>query len=240
MSPSLPATEASGNRLVDALPAASRSRLLAKLHRTAVCRHQVLQEPWRPIQHVHFPLTGIVSLVTVLRDGGTVEAATIGNEGMVGVHAALGGDALVNGQAVGQLPGETLAVAADAFRAEVDGDRQLRGLMVAYMQVLFVQVCQAVACNGVHEIEQRAAKWLLQTHDRIEGDTFLLTQEFLAHMLGVTRPSVTVTARTLQRAGLVRYRRGEITVLDRAGLEEAACECYQATCEAYERLFASS
>ena len=127
---------------------------------------------------------------------------------------------------------------ADAFRVEVDGDRQLRDLMLVYLQALFAQISQAVACNSVHEIEQRTAKWLLETHDRVHRDTFPLTQELLAQMLGVTRPSVTVAARTLQQAGLIRYRRGEITVLDRDGLEEAACECYQSTREAYERLIA--
>jgi CRP-like cAMP-binding protein len=187
---------------------------------------------------VYFSMTGVISLVTVLRDGVTVETATIGSEGMVGIHAALAGGPLVNGQAVGQVPGESLVMEADAFRVEVDGDRQLRDLMLVYLQALFAQISQAVACNSVHEIEQRAAKWLLETHDRVHRDTFLLTQELLAQMLGVTRPSVTVAARTLQQAGLIRYRRGEITVLDRNGLEEAACECYQATHEAYERLMA--
>jgi CRP-like cAMP-binding protein len=237
--PPLPhVTEPSGNRLLDALPAANRSRLLTKLRRTPIHRHQILQEPWEPVEHVYFPLTGVISLVTVLRDGVTVETATIGSEGMAGIQAALAGGPLVNGQAVGQVPGEALVMEADAFRVEVDGDRQLRDLMLVYLQALFAQISQAVACNSVHEIEQRTAKWLLETHDRVHRDTFLLTQELLAQMLGVTRPSVTVAARTLQQAGLIRYRRGEITVLDRDGLEEAACECYQSTREAYERLIA--
>lgn len=236
MPPSPYATKVPGNRLLAALPEAARSRLHCGLRRAPVPRRQSLHEPGQPIQHVHFPLTAVISLVTVLRNGCTIEIASIGNEGMVGVHAALGAGPLVNSRAVVQIAGQTLFIDADRLRVEVDGDQRLRSLLLAYLQVLFAQVSQGVACNSLHAIEQRAAKWLLQTHDRVQGDTFLLTQEFLSQMLGVTRPSVTITARTLQQAGLIRYRRGEITMLDRAGLEEAACECYQATRETYERL----
>jgi CRP-like cAMP-binding protein len=129
-----------------------------------------------------------------------------------------------------------LVMDVDTFRGEVSGDGKLSTVMLAYSQALFVQISQAVACNAAHEIQQRAAKWLLQTHDRVVGDTFDLTQEFLADMLGVTRPSVSVAARTLQVAGLIRYRRGGLTILDRRGLEEASCECYEAVRREYDRL----
>ncbi len=157
---------------------------------------------------------------------------------MVGVHAFLGGGPLGNAQAMSQVSGEMLSMNVDTFRAVVDGEAKskLRAVMLAYTQALFAQIAQAVACNGVHEIQQRTAKWLLETHDRATGDEFQLTQEFLADMLGVTRPSVSVAANTLQAAGLITYRRGTITVLDRQGLEEASCECYATVRQEYERL----
>lgn len=229
-----------GNRLLAALPGVDRARLLTNMYRTRLRPHTILQEPGQAIRNVYFPLTGVISLMTPLTDGRCIETATIGNEGMAGVHALLGGGPLDNGLAMAQVPGETLVMDVDAFRAEADGNGKLHTLMLAYTQTLFAQISQAVACNSVHEIQQRTAKWLLQTHDRVQGDSFQLTQEFLADMLGVTRPSVTVAARTLQHAGLIRYWRGQITVLDRDGLEEAACECHQATRNIYERLMAST
>jgi CRP-like cAMP-binding protein len=198
--------------------------------------HDMLQAVGRPMRKAFFPLSGVISLMTPLGDGSAIETATVGNEGMVGVHAFLGGGALGNGLAMAQIAGETLAIDVDSFRAEVDDDGKLASLMRAYTQALFAQISQAVACNSAHEIQQRAAKWLLETHDRVPDDTYVLTQEFLADMLGVTRPSVTVAARTLQEAGLIRYRRGQITVLDRNGLEEASCECYAVVRREYDRL----
>jgi CRP-like cAMP-binding protein len=206
------------------------------MRRTLIRPRDVLVEPWRRIRNVWFPVTGVVSLTTPLRDGRHIETAMIGNEGMVGVQGFLAGRPMDSGQAIAQIAGEALVIDADAFGAEVHRDPRLRGLMLAYTQALLAEISQAVACNGVHEIEQRAAKWLLRSHDRVDGDTIHLTQEFLAEMLGVTRPSVTVAARTLQAAGLIRYSRGQVTVLDRDGLEEAACECYQAVKDVYRRL----
>jgi CRP-like cAMP-binding protein len=198
--------------------------------------HDMLQAVGRPMRKAYFPLSGVISLMTPLGDGSAIETATVGNEGMVGVHAFLGGGALGNGLAMAQIAGEALAIDVDTFRAEVEEDGKLASLMRAYTQALFAQISQAVACNSAHEIQQRAAKWLLETHDRVPDDTYVLTQEFLADMLGVTRPSVTVAARTLQEAGLIRYRRGQITVLDRNGLEEASCECYASVRREYDRL----
>jgi CRP-like cAMP-binding protein len=139
-----------------------------------------------------------------------------------------------------QVPGEMLVMDVDHLRGEASGSGKLPAVLQAYTQALFAQISQAVACNASHEIQQRTAKWLLQTHDRAKADSFQLTQEFLADMLGVTRPSVTVAARTLQSAGLITYRRGGITVLDRAGLEDSSCECYEATRQEYERLIGGS
>lgn len=230
-----------GNRLLNALPEEEREHLQSKMQRLPIRPHDVMIEPGRAMRQVYFPLSGVISLMTPLLDGAAIETATIGNEGMVGVHAFLGGGALGNAQAIGQVPGEMLVMNVDTFRAEADGDGKLRSLMLAYTQALFAQISQAVACNGTHEIQQRTAKWLLETHDRAGGaDSYELTQEFLADMLGVTRPSVSVAARTLQSAGLITYRRGEITVLDREALEEASCECYMVVRQEYERLISPS
>jgi len=226
-----------GNRLLDALPNAERERIRAGMRLMPLRPHDVLLEEGRAMRKVYFPLSGVISLMTPLVDGAPIETATVGNEGMVGVHAFLGGGAIGNARAIGQVPGEMLSMDVDRFRAEVDDDGKLRTLMFSYMQALFAQISQAVACNSAHEIEQRTAKWLLETHDRTGGsDVIELTQEFLAEMLGVTRPSVTVAARALQSAGLIRYRRGEITVLDRQGLEDSSCECYAAVQQEYARL----
>jgi CRP-like cAMP-binding protein len=210
---------------------------VAGMHRRPLRPHDVLMEQGQPMREVYFPLAGVISLMTPLLDGSAIETATVGREGMVGVHAFLGGGVLGNSLAIGQVPGEMLAMNVDTFRAEVEEDGKLRSLMLAYTQALFAQISQAVACNGAHEIQQRTAKWLLETHDRAaDGDSFELTQELLADMLGVSRPSVSVAARTLQNAGLIRYRRGSITVLDRKALEEASCECYAAVRREYDRL----
>jgi CRP-like cAMP-binding protein len=224
------------NRLLQLLPNGERKRLEARTKRIPIKPHDMLHPPGQTMRSVYFPLWGVVSLMTPLQDGSAVETATIGNEGMVGIHAFLGGGVLGNSQAMGQVPGEALQMDADHFRAEVDEGGKLREIMFAYSQALFAQISQGVACNGVHSIQDRCARWLLESHDRAGSDQFMLTQEFLADMLGVRRPSVTVAARTLQSAGVIHYERGRITVLDRPGLEEASCECYQAIKDEYRRL----
>jgi CRP-like cAMP-binding protein len=209
------------------------------MRRAPIVPHDMLVPPGRAMRHVYFPTSGVISLMTPLEDGTAIETATVGYEGMVGVHAFLGGGALGSVQAMSQVPGEMLTMNVDTFRAEASVGGKLLAVLFAYTQALFSQISQAVACNASHEIQQRTAKWLLQTHDRAKVDSFELTQEFLADMLGVRRPSVTVAARSLQRAGLIAYRRGGITVLDRTALEEASCECYEATRREYERLIGS-
>jgi CRP-like cAMP-binding protein len=224
------------NRLLELLPNGERMRLEASTQRIAIKPHDMLHRPGETMRSVYFPLWGVISLMTPLEDGSAVETATIGNEGMVGIHAFLGGGALGNSLAMGQVPGEALQMDADHFRAEVDGGGKLRQVMFAYSQALFAQISQGVACNGVHSIQDRCARWLLESHDRAGSDQFMLTQELLSDMLGVRRPSVTVAARTLQQAGVIEYERGRITVLDRRALEEASCECYRVISGEYRRL----
>jgi CRP-like cAMP-binding protein len=226
----------SKNRLLDKLPDHERTALLSKMRCRPIVPHQMLQPPGQDVGQVYFPLTGVISLVTPLEDGSAIEVAAVGNEGMVGVHAFLGGGPLGNVQAMSQVPGEMLSMDAETFRAIADRDGELRGVMASYSQALFAQIAQAVACNGAHEVQQRTAKWLLEVHDRVGADEFQLTQEFLADMLGVTLFSVSAAAGILQTAGLIRCGRGRVMVLDREALEEASCECYAAACDEYERL----
>jgi CRP-like cAMP-binding protein len=232
----LPPASNRRNRLLDLLPDGERVRLEDATERIPLVAHEMLHPPGTPMRHVYFPLWGVVSLMTPLQNGEAIETATIGSEGMVGIHAFLGGGTIGNAQAMSQVRGEALRMNADHFRAEVAGDGKLRPLMFAYTQALITQISQGVACNAAHNIHERCARWLLETHDRAGADRFELTQEFLADMLGVRRPSVTVAARTLQNAGIIAYRRGEITVLDRRALEEASCECYQVIEDEYRRL----
>ncbi len=185
----------------------------------------VLYDPDARITHVYFPLAGLVSLVLTGADGTTVEAGVIGNEGALGIALFLGAEHSPT-KAFFQTPGECYRIGAAAFQDEVERRGALAVLLRRYTHAMFVQAAQSVMCNRLHSVEERLARWLLMTHDRVGSDVLQLTQEFIAQMLGVRRPSVTVVAGTLQGAGLIRYARGRITVLDRGGLEEASCECY--------------
>jgi len=176
----------------------------------------------------------VFSLVIRMRDGGTVEVGTIGNEGFVGAPVFLGADKSPT-TAFCQVPGDALRM-ADDFRKEVRRGGPFHDLVRRSTQAMVNQISQTVACNHLHSVQERMCRWLLMTHDRAGGDEFFLTQEFLAQMLGVRRPSVTVVAGILQHAGLIRYRRGRMAVLDRKGLEEGACECYGVVRREFDRL----
>lgn len=196
---------------------------------------QGVYEPNQPIECVYFVHSGVVSLVNDLEDGTSVEVATVGPEGMVGLPVFLDGS-LIAGRAFVQVPGSASRVEAEAFRRALERMPQLRRLLSRYTLALINQLAQNSACNRVHEIEQRLARWLLQTQDRVHGPTFPLTQEFMAQMLGVSRPRVSIGANILQKAGLISYVRGQITVTDRPGLEAASCECYRVVRGQFERL----
>lgn len=164
-------------------------------------------------------------MVTVMKSGKAVEVATIGNEGMVGLPLFLGVDRTA-GRAFTQVPGDSLRIRADHFQKEVRRQGAFSRMLQLYTQALLVQISQSMACNGIHLIYQRTARWLLMTHDRVASNRFPLSQEFLGQMLGVRRAGVSEVASRLQKAGLIRYTRGSIEILDRPGLEAAACECY--------------
>jgi len=196
---------------------------------------QVFHEPNLEITHLYFPTDGVVSMVNEPQPGEIVEIATIGREGMVGVPVILGGAAMPSKSFV-QVPGEGFRLRKGALVKAMKRDPGFRDLLLRYALALLNQVAHSASCNRLHEVQERCARWLLQTHDRVSSDTFPLTQEFLGQMLGVHRPTVSVAAGILQKAGLINYVRGQITVIDRKGLEAASCHCYKLITKEYERL----
>ena len=216
------------NRLLAALPAGDYRRLASTLDVVTLKLKHFLHKPGESIDYVYFPGGGFCSIVTVLEDGQMVEVATIGSEGMIGISAMLDGNP-APGAAMVQGESETCyRMAADAFRREMDRHGAFHELLTRYAQAFVGFIMQSTACNAVHTVEQRLARWLLMARDRMASDEFPLTQEFAAMMLGATRPTVTVVAGTLQRTGLIRYHRGRVTILDGRRLEGASCECYRA------------
>ena len=186
---------------------------------------RIVYEAGQELSHVYFPNHGVLSMLTVLENGDLVEIATVGNECMADLSVFLG-IKVSNSRLLVQIPGDTLRIETDVF---TDLESRLDGLRIGlgyFMVSMFTLVSQSAACNRLHPIEERAARWLLMTHDRVDADTFPITHDFLASMLGVRRPRVTVAAGMLQKAGFIRYSRGQMTILDRAGLEASACECY--------------
>jgi CRP-like cAMP-binding protein len=199
---------------------------------------QVLFDYDQPIEHVYFPENFVGSVISIMADGTAVETATVGREGMVGLPLFLGADR-TQAQAFCQVPGEALRMEAGAFREAVGRGGQLAAMLNRYTQALFTFLAQTSACNRLHKIRERCARWLLLTHDRVGRDRFPLTQQFLSQMLGVRRATVTEAAGSLQSAGLIDYSYGQITVTDRLGLEEAACECYAIIQREFVRLLAN-
>lgn len=223
MSP--PRDEPLRNRLLAGIPEGELRRLRPHLRRVQLAHGEVLIDPNQAIEHVWFPEDCMVSMLSLTSDGGAVEVATVGCEGMVGVPVFLGASTMV-GQAFAQSPGAAFKLPARVLRDEVRRGGALTGLLGRYTHSLLTLIAQCAACNLKHTVQQRCARWLLMTHDRVEGDSFALTHLFLSQMLGVRRATVTEAAGALQKAGLVEYGRGEMTVVDRVGLERASCECY--------------
>lgn len=224
------------NRLLAALPPDEYRRLKASLTATTLEHHKLLEDAGEPVSHVYFPWGGVCSLTATMLDGRMVEVGTIGNEGVVGMAAYFGGG-LPTTKTIVQVPGEGADVMrVRTFVAEMAKEGALYRLVRRYSQVLIALMAQSVACNALHDVNQRCARWLLMTHDRVGGDTLLLTQEYLATMLGVRRPSVTIVANALQHDGLIKYSRGRIVILDRPGLLKLTCECYSVTRAELERL----
>ena len=227
-----------GNHLLEALPEAERETLMQHLRPGHLSVKTVIFDPGQPIPFIHFPVDGVISLVTPLADGNIVEVATIGNEGIVGVPLVPGGSLAV--RAISQVAGRTLRMEAIEFIKGLDRMPVFRALVQKYVQALFGQISQAAACNRLHSNEERLSRWLLMSHDRVGTDTFPITHEFLGQMLGSRRATVTLSAGLLQSAGLIRYHRGRVTIVDREGLESVSCECYGISKAARDRVVSTA
>ncbi|MGY3449274.1 Crp/Fnr family transcriptional regulator [Bradyrhizobium sp. USDA 4353] len=223
------------NRLLARVPAEEFAFLRPHLQKTHLNYMQVLSEPDEPITQIYFPINGVLSMVNEPDDGDIVEFATVGNEGMAGVPILLGSPTMPSRVLV-QVPGSGLRMGAAELLTELKRMPVFHVRLMRYVMALLNQVAQSASCNRLHPVQERCARWLLQTHDRVEGESFMLTQEFLSQMLGVHRPTVTIAARMLQQAGLIRYHRGQVEVLDRDGLQAAACPCYRLIDDQYRRL----
>ncbi len=223
------------NRLLRALSETEYERLATDLQTMPLRMNDLLHEPGVWASSVYFPAKGVISMLTVLASGTAIEVATIGNEGMADLSAFFG---LRTSPArlLVQVPGWAYFMNREAFDEHLARSTELRQVLGQYSISMFIEVSQTAACNRLHVVEQRCARWLLMTHDRVDGDKFPITQEFLSEMLGVRRATVSVAAEGLQRADLIRYRRGEMEILDREGLEARACECYAIIRERFDAL----
>jgi CRP-like cAMP-binding protein len=224
------------NKILAALPAKEYQRLLPRLTPVSLSLGETLYEMEGSIRHVYFPNSSVVSLVTHMEEGTSVEVGLIGGEGMVGLSVVMGDDVSQN-HAVVQIADGAMRMTTAALRAELRHGGKLQSLLLRYSLILLKQVSQTAACNRNHNMGERLARWLLLCQDRVGGSELRLTQEFLAQMLGTRRSRVSEAAIILQHAGLIHYSRGIITILDREGLEEFVCECYRAVKAEVDRLF---
>ena len=221
------------NRLLQSLSPRLRDALESDLEHIELHKDDVLLEASSPIEFVYFPTTSLISMIASLENGNAVEAATIGNDGFAGVTALLGMDR-ANITAVVQVPGEAYRMRFGAFRGHI-ADSEFRDKLGEFAGRLFTTIAQSTACIAFHPVQERLARWLLLVRDGTQSDEFLLTQDFIAVMLGVHRPTVTVTVRLLESAGLIQHRRGRIRIIDPDALAEAACECYRLSLSPGER-----
>lgn len=213
------------NTILARLPARDLVALRSRIERVSIRTGDILQAAGEPARSIFFVESGIISLLAPLQEGGRIEIGHVGREGAAGVHAALGADTLTS-EIMAQSDGVALRADAANLRGMAEQSAPLRYALNGFANALHAQVAQVAACNGAHEVVQRLARWLLMVHDRTDGDTLNLTHEVISLMLGVTRPGVTIAAGTLQKSGLIQYSRGRLTIVDRPGLEQAACECY--------------
>ena len=226
------------NRLLAALPDAEYQRLIPHLEHVSLSLKQVLYEVGEPIEYVYFPQRAIVSSLSTMEDGSMVEVGLVGNDGIVGIPAALG-DKIATTTTTVQIPNSAMRMKASVLKSEFQRGGLWQSLLLRYMQAQHAFVSQNAACNRLHHLEERLARWLLLVYDRVESNELPLTQEFISQMLGVRRAGVTVAANTLQQAGLIRYTRGRITILNREELQAASCECYEFINGEYARLLST-
>jgi CRP-like cAMP-binding protein len=214
------------NRLLLALPSRNLKQLMPELEQINCQRAQVLMDADGALDHVFFPDSGVVSVVAVYANGSVIEMATVGREGFTDVQAVFGAKRS-SVQLLVQIPGSALKMSRAAFTRSMQSMPSFRSVMDAYVQAFLEQVMVSAACNGAHSLKQRLARWLLMMRDRSDGNTLQITQSLLAEMLGVQRPTITNAVREFERAGLIEHGRQQVTILDRRGLTDASCECYQ-------------
>jgi CRP-like cAMP-binding protein len=223
------------NRLLEALPASARERLDPDLELVPLALGEVIYEANATLSHVYFPTTGIVSLLYTMENGSTAEMGIVGCDGVVGIAVFMGGDTTPS-RAVVQCAGNAFRLPLKPFRDEFRRNSELHELLLLYTQALLTQMSQTAVCNRLHSVTQRLCRCLLLIHDRLGSDDLIMTQELMANILGVRREGVAVAAHGLKQAGLIRYKRGHITIVDRPGLESTVCECYQVVKSECDRL----
>jgi CRP-like cAMP-binding protein len=228
-------TDPRRNHLLAALPDAEWQRWQPLLEPVELPLGEVLYESGGTLSHVYFPTTAIVSLLYVMENGSSAEIAVVGNEGIVGISLFMGGESTPS-RALVQSAGRGLRLTARAMKSEFNAAGPVMHLLLRYTQALITQMAQTAVCNRHHTLDQQLCRWLLLSLDRLQGSELVMTQELIANMLGVRRECVTAAAIRLQQAGLIRYQRGHITVLDRVGLEQRSCECYAVVRKEYDRL----
>ena len=223
------------NKLLAALPDSDYQRLFPYLKLVPLQVQQILYEAAEPITQVYFPDKAMVSIVTTMEDGSTAEVGIVSNEGMVGIPVILG-DNTTTTTAFVQISGAAMQINADVLRAEFNRGGAIQSVLLRYVQAVYSELAQGAACNRLHTLEERLARWLLTVSERLESEDFPLTHEFISQMLGVRRSGVTVAASTLSRAGMITYQRGHISILNREDLEATSCECYQVIQKEFARL----
>ena len=226
------------NQILSALPEQEYQRIAPYFKQVELNGGEILSEPGEEIYQIYFPQTAMISLVSIMMDGSTTEIGLIGNEGLVGLAAILGGNSTTS-RSIVQISGTALKVPANIILQEFNRAQKLNQLILLYTQALFTQVSQSAACNRQHNIEERLARWLLSVQDCVLQNELPLTQEFIANMLGTRRSGVTVAAGILQQAGIIRYSRGKITILNQHDLEATSCECYRLVQNEFIRLLGS-
>lgn len=232
--PTSPTTVARANAILNRLSDDELKTLLPKFKLVKLSLGEILYEPNEKIGYVYYPTSGVISLLASFEDGTTVEAGITGNEGMMGTACVLGADTTPH-QALVQTSGEALRMTFGDLRAQVEEGGPFLAATLIYTNLMFVQVAQTAACNRLHSLEQRLARWLLMTDDRVAGNQLELTQEFMSRMLGVRRAGVTVAANELKQRAIIEYRRGNVIIIDRKGLELTSCGCYELVKREYDR-----
>jgi CRP-like cAMP-binding protein len=224
-----------GNWLLDALPPEDYQRLLPNLKPVTFSLGEVIYESQGQMEHVYFPTTSHISLLYTMVDGSTAEVGLVGNEGLIGIALFMGGDTTPN-QAIVQGAGDAFKMRATAMQAEFNRGGAFQLALLRYTQALITQISQTAVCNRLHTAEQRLCRWMLMTHDRVQSDKLQMTHEFISHMLGIQRESVSLIASRLQEKGAISYKRGHIQIVNRQILEEGSCECYDVVKMEHQRL----